>query len=89
MNPPRPEIQEADAPVDDFSRVASGGSFTVSGAPPGGDHANVFPPCKVTDLEAEFEGDHIHLTWTAPGKVLDKGKGKLGAEFYSIQYARN
>ncbi|XP_075837278.1 calcium-activated chloride channel regulator 3A-1-like [Microtus pennsylvanicus] len=74
MNPPRPEIQEAETPVEDFSRVASGGSFTVSGAPPGGNHANVFPPCKVTDLEAEFEGDHIHLTWTAPGKVLDKGK---------------
>ncbi|XP_026639693.1 calcium-activated chloride channel regulator 3A-1-like [Microtus ochrogaster] len=76
MNPPRPEIQEAEAPVEDFSRVASGGSFTVSGAPPGGNHANVFPPCKVTDLEAEFEGDHIHLTWTAPGKVLDKGKAQ-------------
>ncbi|XP_038167438.1 calcium-activated chloride channel regulator 3A-1-like [Arvicola amphibius] len=76
MNPPRPEIQEAEVPVEDFSRLASGGSFTVSGAPPGGNHANVFPPSKVTDLEAEFEGDHIHLTWTAPGKVLDKGKAQ-------------
>nr|XP_048309690.1 calcium-activated chloride channel regulator 3A-1-like [Myodes glareolus] len=76
MNPPRPEIREADAPVEDFSRVASGGSFTVSRAPPGGSPANVFPPSKVTDLEAQFEGDHIHLTWTAPGKSLDKGKAR-------------
>lgn len=85
MNPPRPEIREAGAPVEDFSRVASGGSFTVSGAPPGGSPANVFPPSKVTDLEAQFEGDHIHLTWTAPGKSLDKGKGKLAVEFYRIE----
>uniref|UniRef100_A0A8C2MY19 Calcium-activated chloride channel N-terminal domain-containing protein n=1 Tax=Cricetulus griseus TaxID=10029 RepID=A0A8C2MY19_CRIGR len=74
MNPPRPEIQDAEAPVEDFSRLTSGESFTVSGAPPAGDHAHVFPPSKVTDLEAEFKGDHIHLTWTAPGKVLDKGR---------------
>ncbi|EDL12019.1 mCG141954, isoform CRA_b [Mus musculus] len=75
LNPPRPEIPEAtEATVEDFSRLTSGGSFTVSGAPPDGDHARVFPPSKVTDLEAEFIGDHIHLTWTAPGKVLDKGR---------------
>ncbi|XP_038167448.1 calcium-activated chloride channel regulator 3A-1-like [Arvicola amphibius] len=77
LNPPRPEVPEAtDAPVEDFSRLTSGGSFTVSGAPPGGNHTHVFPPSKVTDLEAEFEGDHIHLTWTAPGKVLDKGRAQ-------------
>ncbi|OBS60499.1 hypothetical protein A6R68_08376, partial [Neotoma lepida] len=74
LNPPRPEIQEAEATVEDFSRLTSGGSFTVSGAPPGGDHAPVFPPNRVTDLEAEFNGDHLHLTWTAPGKVLDRGR---------------
>ncbi|CAH6777150.1 calcium-activated chloride channel regulator 3A-1 [Phodopus roborovskii] len=75
LNPPRPEVPEAtEAPVEDFSRLTSGGSFTVSGAPPGGNHAHVFPPSKVTDLEAEFKGDDIHLTWTAPGMVLDKGR---------------
>ncbi|XP_021051456.1 calcium-activated chloride channel regulator 3A-1 [Mus pahari] len=76
LNPPRPEVPEeaTEATVEDFSRLTSGGSFTVSGAPPGGDHAHVFPPSKVTDLEAEFTGDLIHLTWTAPGKVLDKGR---------------
>ncbi|CAH6777149.1 calcium-activated chloride channel regulator 3A-1 [Phodopus roborovskii] len=74
MNPPRPESQEAESAVEDFSRLTSGESFTVSGAPPGGNHAHVFPPSKVTDLEAEFKGDDIHLTWTAPGMVLDKGR---------------
>ncbi|XP_052034992.1 calcium-activated chloride channel regulator 3A-1 [Apodemus sylvaticus] len=78
LNPPRPEVPEeaTEATVEDFSRLTSGGSFTVSGAPPGGDHAHVFPPSKVTDLEAEFTGDDIHLTWTAPGKVLDKGRAR-------------
>ncbi|XP_031231589.1 calcium-activated chloride channel regulator 3A-1-like isoform X1 [Mastomys coucha] len=76
LNSPRPEVPEeaAEAAVEDFSRLTSGGSFTVSGAPPGGDHAHVFPPSKVTDLEAEFTEDHLHLTWTAPGGVLDKGR---------------
>ncbi|XP_016819553.1 calcium-activated chloride channel regulator 3A-1 isoform X1, partial [Cricetulus griseus] len=75
LNPPRPEVPEAtEASVKDFNRLTSGESFTVSGAPTGGDHAHVFPPSKVTDLEAEFKGDYIHLTWTAPGKVLDKGR---------------
>ena len=82
LNPPRPEIPEAtEATVEDFNRVTSGGSFTVSGAPPDGDHARVFPPSKVTDLEAEFIGDYIQLTWTAPGKVLDKGRGESNGEF--------
>nr|XP_034356329.1 calcium-activated chloride channel regulator 3A-1-like isoform X2 [Arvicanthis niloticus] len=76
LNPPKPEVPEeaTEATVEDFSRVTSGGSFTVSGAPPDGNHTHVFPPSKVTDLEAEFIGDHIQLTWTAPGEVLDKGR---------------
>ncbi|XP_059122364.1 calcium-activated chloride channel regulator 3A-1-like [Peromyscus eremicus] len=85
LNPPRPEMQEAEAPVEDFSRLTSGGSFIVSGAPPGGDHAPpVFPPSRITDLEAEFNGDHLHLTWTAPGKVLDKGR----AQRYDIRMSQ-
>ncbi|XP_032752498.1 LOW QUALITY PROTEIN: calcium-activated chloride channel regulator 3A-1-like [Rattus rattus] len=87
LNPPRPEVPEeaTEAAVEDFSRLTSGESFTVSGAPPDGDHAHVFPPSKVTDLEAEFKGDHIHLTWTAPGKVLDKGR----AHRYVIRMSRH
>ncbi|XP_021513701.1 calcium-activated chloride channel regulator 3A-1-like [Meriones unguiculatus] len=76
LNPPRPEVPEetAETKMENFNRVTSGGSFTVSGASPDGDHTPVFPPSKVTDLEAVFIGDHIHLTWTAPGRVLDTGR---------------
>ncbi|XP_042548184.1 calcium-activated chloride channel regulator 1-like [Dipodomys spectabilis] len=76
LNPPRPEVKEdlAEAELEDFSRLTSGGSFTVSGAPPAGNNAPLFPPSKITDLEAEVKGDHVHLSWTAPGSTLDKGK---------------
>ncbi|XP_052586758.1 calcium-activated chloride channel regulator 3A-1-like [Peromyscus californicus insignis] len=77
-NPPRPEVSEdKDTTVGDFIRETSGTSFSVSGVPPGGDNTPPgFPPSKVTDLEAQFEGDHLHLTWTAPGRILDKGKAR-------------
>ncbi|XP_020019456.2 calcium-activated chloride channel regulator 1-like [Castor canadensis] len=76
LNPPRPEGKGnlAAADLEDFSRLTSGGSFTVSGVPPTINHAHVFPPNKIADLEAVFKGDHIQLSWTAPGNVLDKGK---------------
>uniref|UniRef100_A0A8C5XY42 Uncharacterized protein n=1 Tax=Microcebus murinus TaxID=30608 RepID=A0A8C5XY42_MICMU len=87
LNPPRPEVKDemAEAEVENFSRVSSGGSFTVSGAPPNGDHTAVFPPGKITDLEAKFRSDHIQLSWTAPGKVLDKGK----ADRYIIRTSKH
>uniref|UniRef100_A0A8C6WBK9 VWFA domain-containing protein n=1 Tax=Nannospalax galili TaxID=1026970 RepID=A0A8C6WBK9_NANGA len=76
LNPVRPEVQEEEAEVEleDFSRLTSGGSFIVSGAPPNGNHTLMLPPSKITDFEAKFNGEHIQLTWTAPGNVLDKGK---------------
>uniref|UniRef100_A0A673TM25 VWFA domain-containing protein n=1 Tax=Suricata suricatta TaxID=37032 RepID=A0A673TM25_SURSU len=76
VNPPRPEVKEdmAEAEVEDFSRLTSGESFTVSGAPPAGSLTHAFPPVKIKDLEATVKGDQIQLSWTAPGKVLDKGK---------------
>ena len=82
-NPPRPEVKEdtAKGEVEGFSRQNSGGSFTVTGVPPAGDHAQVFPPSKITDLKANFEEDHIQLSWTAPGNVLDKGRGKFDITF--------
>ncbi|XP_059544966.1 calcium-activated chloride channel regulator 1-like [Myotis daubentonii] len=78
LNPPRPEDKDdmEEAEVDDFSRLTSGGSITVSGVPPSVDLTQVFPPSKITDLEAKFKEDHIQLSWTAPGNVLDKGKAK-------------
>ena len=45
-------------------------------APPPGNDPHAFPPGKITDLEAKFE-DHTQLSWTAPGNVLDKGKGEF------------
>ena len=82
LNPPRPEVKDdlAKAKIEDFSRLTSGGSFTVSGAPPG-NHPSVLPPNKIIDLEAKFKEDHIQLSWTAPGNVLDKGKGKCDIIF--------
>nr|XP_019607312.1 PREDICTED: LOW QUALITY PROTEIN: epithelial chloride channel protein-like [Rhinolophus sinicus] len=87
LNPPRPEVRDdmAEAEVEDFSRITSGGSFTVSGAPPPGDNTRVFPPNKITDLEAKFKEDHIQLSWTAPGNVLDEGKAKS----YIIRTSKN
>ena len=83
LNPPRPEVKDdlAKAKIEDFSRLTSGGSFIVSGAPPPGNHSFVLPPSKITDLEAKFKEDYIQLSWTAPGNVLDKGKGKFDITF--------
>uniref|UniRef100_A0A2I3REK3 Uncharacterized protein n=2 Tax=Pan troglodytes TaxID=9598 RepID=A0A2I3REK3_PANTR len=87
LNPSKPEVTDdvAGAQTDDFSRLTSGGSFTVSGVPPNGNHSQVFPPGKIVDLEAKFQGDHIQLSWTAPGKVLDKGR----ADSYIIRISKH
>uniref|UniRef100_A0A8D0DVI5 VWFA domain-containing protein n=1 Tax=Salvator merianae TaxID=96440 RepID=A0A8D0DVI5_SALMN len=90
MNAPRPEASEDEvqANLGDFSRTASGGSFVVQGVPPGGP-TDVFPPCKITDLEAELlddGGDHVTflLSWTAPGDDYDVGK----ADRYEIKLSK-
>ncbi|XP_040088334.1 calcium-activated chloride channel regulator 1 [Oryx dammah] len=92
LNPPRPEVKDdlAKADIEDFSRLTSGGSFTVSGAPPPGNHPSVLPPNKIIDLEAKFKEDHIQLSWTAPGNVLDKGKAnryiiRISKSFLDLQ----
>ncbi|XP_044883644.1 calcium-activated chloride channel regulator 1-like [Mauremys mutica] len=75
MNAPRPEPsdEEIQPKLGSFNRVATGGSFVVKNVPSGG-ITDVFPPCKITDLEAQFEEDKIHLSWTAPGNDLDEGQ---------------
>uniref|UniRef100_A0A8C3HS62 VWFA domain-containing protein n=1 Tax=Chrysemys picta bellii TaxID=8478 RepID=A0A8C3HS62_CHRPI len=75
MNAPRPETsnEEIQANLGSFNRVATGGSFVVKNVPSGG-ITDMFPPCKITDLEAEFEEDKIHLSWTAPGNDFDVGQ---------------
>lgn len=70
----------------DFSRLTSRVSFTVSGAPPPGNHPHMFPPAKITDLEAKFKEDHIQLSWTAPSNVPDKENGKFHITFINIIY---
>ncbi|XP_066124836.1 calcium-activated chloride channel regulator 1-like [Saccopteryx bilineata] len=77
LNPPRPEDNDDDleeAEVEDFNRVTSGGSFVLSEIPPSGDHTQIFPPSKITDLTAKLKEDFIQLSWTAPGNVFDLGK---------------
>nr|XP_012320212.1 calcium-activated chloride channel regulator 2 [Aotus nancymaae] len=56
-----------------FSRVSSGGSFSVLGVPPG-PHPDVFPPCKIIDLEAVKVEEEVTLSWTAPGEDFDQGQ---------------
>uniref|UniRef100_A0A674J1Z0 Calcium-activated chloride channel regulator 4-like n=1 Tax=Terrapene triunguis TaxID=2587831 RepID=A0A674J1Z0_9SAUR len=77
MNAPRPEPSddEIQAKLGSFNRVASGGSFVMENVPSGGT-TDVFPPCKIIDLEAQYEEDKIHLSWTAPGNDFDVGQGK-------------
>ncbi|XP_074122425.1 calcium-activated chloride channel regulator 1-like [Sminthopsis crassicaudata] len=77
MNPPRPEFNVNDLQGKQvcFSRTASGGSFVATNIP-SGSIQDVFPPCQITDLKAQMEGDRINLTWTAPGDDYDYGRAQ-------------
>ncbi|XP_036916822.1 calcium-activated chloride channel regulator 4 [Sturnira hondurensis] len=84
-NPPRPEIDEVtQTNTESFTRTASGGAFVVSNisAIPLPD---IYPPSKITDLEATLDGAVIRLTWTAPGDDLDVGK----VQQYIIRMSEN
>nr|XP_034979594.1 calcium-activated chloride channel regulator 1-like isoform X2 [Zootoca vivipara] len=83
MNPPKPEanFSEPEGDLGNVTRIVSGGSFVVSGVPPGGNH-DVLPPCKITDLNVQQTDDGgFLLSWTAPGNNYDVGK----AEKYEIK----
>ncbi|XP_006984807.1 calcium-activated chloride channel regulator 2 isoform X2 [Peromyscus maniculatus bairdii] len=67
-----------------FSRVSSGGSFSVLGVP-AGPHPDMFPPCKITDLEAIKAEEDVILSWTAPGENFDQGQ----ATSYEIRMSKN
>lgn len=75
-----------------ISRVSSGGSFSVLGVP-AGPHPDVFPPCKITDLQAVKVEDEVTLSWTAPGEDYDQGQGRfLGFHylfFYKVAFLIN
>ncbi|XP_001365364.3 calcium-activated chloride channel regulator 1 [Monodelphis domestica] len=85
MNPPKPDfISDLQGKQVCFSRTSSGGSFVLSNIP-SGSIPDVFPPCQITDLKAQMDGNHINLTWTAPGDDYDNGQ----AEQYIIKMSEN
>ncbi|XP_004699336.1 calcium-activated chloride channel regulator 2 [Echinops telfairi] len=85
MNAPRASIGWSEEEQKwGFSRVTSGGSFSVLGVPTG-PHPDVFPPCKIIDLEAVKSEDGVTLSWTAPGEDFDQGQ----ATSYEIRMSKN
>lgn len=71
MNAPRNSVGRREEWA--FSRTSSGGSFSVLGVP-AGPHPDVFPPCRITDLEAARAEEEVTLSWTAPGEDFDQGQ---------------
>ncbi|XP_006190220.1 calcium-activated chloride channel regulator 2 [Camelus ferus] len=67
-----------------FSRVSSGGAFSVLGVP-AGPQPDVFPPCKIIDLEAVKVEEEVTLSWTAPGDDFDQGQ----ANSYEIRISKS
>ncbi|GAB1288214.1 Calcium-activated chloride channel regulator 2 [Apodemus speciosus] len=73
MNAPKKSGRRRERERWGFSRVSSGGSFSVLGVPDG-PHPDMFPPCQVTDLETVRVEDDVILSWTAPGEDFDQGQ---------------
>ncbi|XP_045403559.1 calcium-activated chloride channel regulator 2 [Lemur catta] len=85
MNAPRKSVGRSEEEQKwGFSRVSSGGSFSVLGVPTGL-HTDVFPPCKIIDLEAIKAEEELTLSWTAPGEDFDQGQ----ATSYEIRMSKN
>ncbi|CAH6777153.1 Clca2 [Phodopus roborovskii] len=84
MNAPKKTGQRGMEEQWGFSRVSSGGSFSVLGVP-AGPHPDMFPPCKITDLEAGKVEEDVVLSWTAPGKDYDQGQ----ATSYEIRMSKS
>ncbi|XP_023595581.1 calcium-activated chloride channel regulator 2-like, partial [Trichechus manatus latirostris] len=85
MNAPRKSMGRSEEEQKwGFSRVSSGGSFSVLGVP-AGPHPDMFPLCKIIDLEAiKLEGE-VTLSWTAPGEDFDQGQ----ATSYEIRMSKS
>ncbi|XP_057206516.1 calcium-activated chloride channel regulator 4A-like [Triplophysa rosa] len=71
LNPPKPPVPEQPLVEGNFSRTATGESFqvTISNPP-------IYPPNKITDLNAEIQENTVLLIWTAPGEDFDQGTAK-------------
>ncbi|XP_073427614.1 calcium-activated chloride channel regulator 3A-1-like isoform X1 [Dendrobates tinctorius] len=74
MNPPKPIINsKVLSSKESFSRILFLGSFKVTNVFEHTVNKDIFPPCKIIDLEAKVENDHVVLSWTAPGDNYDQG----------------
>ncbi|XP_028667223.1 calcium-activated chloride channel regulator 1-like isoform X2 [Erpetoichthys calabaricus] len=73
-NPDKPSVPEEDLQTNlgNFTRTTIGGVFVVTGSPPGS-QPPVFPPCQITDLDANIKDEKVFLRWTAPGEIMDQG----------------
>ncbi|NXV81497.1 CLCA1 regulator, partial [Atlantisia rogersi] len=80
LNALRPKVADEEIQLGSFSRI-SVSSVVVN---TGGD-STIYPPCKVTDLNAHIENQTIILSWTAPGGDFDNGK----ADHYIIKSSEN
>ncbi|KAK1163919.1 calcium-activated chloride channel regulator 1-like [Acipenser oxyrinchus oxyrinchus] len=85
LNPEKPPVNEDDFQINvgSFSRSTTGGTFTVAGMV--GTTPPIFPPCKISDLEAELKHDAVSLSWTAPGENADQGTAKV----YEIRMSKS
>ncbi|XP_033287936.1 calcium-activated chloride channel regulator 2 isoform X2 [Orcinus orca] len=85
MNAPRKSVGRREEEQKwGFSRISSGGSFFVLGVP-ADPHPDVFPPCKIIDLEAVKSEEEVTLSWTAPGEDFDQGQ----ANSYEIRVSKS
>ncbi|XP_075038541.1 calcium-activated chloride channel regulator 2-like isoform X3 [Mixophyes fleayi] len=86
MNPPKPLISgEVQIANETFSRILFIGSFKVTNVSQYTVYEDVFPPCKIVDLEARMENDYVVLSWTAPGDNYDEG----AASSYDIRMSHS
>uniref|UniRef100_F6RF88 Calcium-activated chloride channel regulator 2 n=1 Tax=Monodelphis domestica TaxID=13616 RepID=F6RF88_MONDO len=86
MNAPKKSIGDSDIQMQKwgFNRTTSGGSFSVQDVPTG-PHADVFPPCRIINLETIRKEEEIILTWSAPGDDFDQGQ----AASYEVRMSKS
>ncbi|XP_008056511.1 calcium-activated chloride channel regulator 2 [Carlito syrichta] len=85
MNAPRKSAGRSEGEQKwSFSRISSGGSFSVLGIP-AGPHPDVFPPCTIIDLKAVKMEEEVTVSWTAPGEDFDQGQ----AASYEIRISKS
>ncbi|XP_074077862.1 calcium-activated chloride channel regulator 2 [Macrotis lagotis] len=86
MNAPKKSTGDGDIQIQKwgFNRTTSGGSFSVLDVPTS-PHLDIFPPCRIINLEAIRKEEEIILSWTAPGDDFDQGQ----ASSYEIRMSKS